>query len=576
MAELSAAQLARVALLHGHLHTEIARRDAADTSSFGERLLDEETPRGTIRPHDAMDNGNNSPLQPMPDALAPYTVEEGRAYKRHKNLSASSEADADMFLKSDGNKKYKLPDTVAKTAQDYAQCGLLSPNIKNYRNVKDTPTIASIVAVYMTLPDESAKENQKETETEAGSGSSETETANPKPAPKKAKVDIAKLTRNCISTSPVPPTAALYQRIAFISQRHIAAENPKLRKSTNDDGFWIAVDNELNLWRQSFTEGQMRIMFETVYDEDIKINGLPDHKISITELKNLENWVTTLDTELEKTKFSPVLRPGSPLAVIRPTMRWNAKLGKLVLVLFATLLLPVVVVVSLAHKGAVPPMRGRKTHTLYFTFLVERETSALGSKRVLRVQSLANPAFDILFPPIPVLDRMEKSRDFFTWRLGLTEARSNEVRGRRLHRRSRYLFSGLPTPRDTERASSFTLLLGSLGNCLQDQDKQRHNPPSTTTKASGKVPWILISHPRPLRCLPHRTLLAAVHLAHADDGPAGTHLLHARADPSMIGVSISISVWSGRDALVVLRIHWLSHDTERVASFALLSGLLHN
>ncbi|KAJ7429030.1 hypothetical protein B0H11DRAFT_2267562 [Mycena galericulata] len=365
MAELSAAQLARVALLHGHLHTEIARRDAADTSSFGERLLDEETPRGTIRPHDAMDNGNNSPLQPMPDALAPYTVEEGRAYKRHKNLSASSEADADMFLKtsnpmrhnfqtfvailqcrdtlqilkSDGNKKYKLPDTVAKTAQDYAQCGLLSPNIKNYRNVKDTPTIASIVAsamrllsvvdlppsmetgrcevlhrcigkaltdkrchiksqVYMTLPDESAKENQKETETEAGSGSSETETANPKPAPKKAKVDIAKLTRNCISTSPVPPTAALYQRIAFI--RHIAAENPKLRKSTNDDGFWIAVDNELNLWRQSFTEGQMRIMFETVYDEDIKLNGLPDHKISITELKNLENWVTTLDTELEK------------------------------------------------------------------------------------------------------------------------------------------------------------------------------------------------------------------------------------------------------------------------------------
>ncbi|KAJ7462217.1 hypothetical protein B0H11DRAFT_2241368 [Mycena galericulata] len=138
-----------------------------------------------------------------------------------------------------------------------------------------------------------------------------------------------------------------------------------------------------------------------------------------------------------------------------------------------------VVVVSLAHKGAVPPMRGRKTHTLYFTFVVERETSALGSKRVLRVPSLADPAFDILFPP-------SKSSPFWI-----------------------------------EWKNRGTFLPGDL---------------------DGKVPWILISHPRPLRCLPHRTLLAAVHLAHADDGPAGTHLLHARADPSMIGVSISISL----------------------------------
>ncbi|KAJ7487731.1 hypothetical protein B0H11DRAFT_2230454 [Mycena galericulata] len=184
------------------------------------------------------------------------------------------------------------------------------------------------------------------------------------------------------------------------------------------------------------------------------------------------------------------------------------------------------------NAGTEAPMRW---DTKLGKLVVEHETSAIGSKRVLRVPSLVDPTFDIPVPPIPF--RIEwKTRDFFTWRLGgylssaqLTEAQSNKG----------YLCSGLPTPRDTERAPSFTLLSGSLGNCLQDQDKQ-----SMLNLTEGIIPRVRPQRQDPNLPTPASACSPPSTSRTLTTGPVGTHLLHARADPSMIGVSIS--VWSRR------------------------------
>lgn len=49
--------------------------------------------QGTIRTRDEMENGDVCFSQ------GPYTLEQGRALKRGKNLSTQSEADAEAFLK---------------------------------------------------------------------------------------------------------------------------------------------------------------------------------------------------------------------------------------------------------------------------------------------------------------------------------------------------------------------------------------------------------------------------------------------------------------------------------------------
>jgi hypothetical protein len=81
------------------LQNELTRRQS-DPDALTCSSSPDEDARGTIRVRGEMDPDNNDfPPALLEDPLAPYTLEEGRAYKRQKNLSAQSDADADIFLK---------------------------------------------------------------------------------------------------------------------------------------------------------------------------------------------------------------------------------------------------------------------------------------------------------------------------------------------------------------------------------------------------------------------------------------------------------------------------------------------
>lgn len=88
------------------------------------------------------------------------------------------------------------------------------------------------------------------------------------------KVDIARLTRNCIAKSPAKPTLAMYQRLAFLvsnllvlcgirynllcDQRTIAVEfkaDGEVMvggKVVDDNKFWEAVDERLGMYYELF------------------------------------------------------------------------------------------------------------------------------------------------------------------------------------------------------------------------------------------------------------------------------------------------------------------------------------
>ncbi|KAJ7044280.1 hypothetical protein C8F04DRAFT_1250223 [Mycena alexandri] len=295
----------RQALLDS-LNDKIARRgDASSDASTRSSPSPEGEPRGTTRPRDEIDASDASnPAFPIlfGDLLSPYTLEEGRAYKRQKNLSATSDASAEQYLKTvnpvrqgfqtfvailecgdklevirnDANSKYKLPDTVAKTAQDYAQMAILAPNVKNYRNPKDgskmevaiagamrTVGVAQLPPTFETgrcevlnkVLGKACIDKRCHIKTEVSKSIADS----------KVKVDIATLTRSCIGASPVKASAALYQRIAVrwlpICQE-VAAALPDVAggtKTAKEDAFWLEVDKKLALWRLTFSPSQMQM-----------------------------------------------------------------------------------------------------------------------------------------------------------------------------------------------------------------------------------------------------------------------------------------------------------------------------
>ncbi|KAJ7444264.1 hypothetical protein B0H11DRAFT_1931200 [Mycena galericulata] len=352
--------------------------------------LGDETPRGATRPHSEIEEDDNDRF--AEDHPAPYTLEEGRAFKRHKNLTAQADADADMFLKTsnpmrhmfqmyivglecrdalqiiktDQGKKYKVEDTLAKTCTDYAGIGMLSHRNKNYRNRKDGRSIqSSILDAMRTLQ---VKDLPPAMETGRcdvvlkyiGKALTDKRFLIKKQIfaslNGKEKVDIAKLTRLCISASPARPTLPMYQRIAFL--RSIAVQFKKDgvkdtagKPGTDDagDSFWNAVDNKLAKYHKSYPIKEDRQlsrgapaparhvhfaflaqidlgkkltehiewgfnfnasalnykelqhlpknakMWEKHYREDLAENGLPDASIPITEARNLDVWLKTLN-----------------------------------------------------------------------------------------------------------------------------------------------------------------------------------------------------------------------------------------------------------------------------------------
>ncbi|KAJ6564271.1 hypothetical protein B0H19DRAFT_1140662 [Mycena capillaripes] len=225
-----------------------------------------------------------------------------------------------QVIKADQDRKYKLTDTLTKTCQDYAHAGLLSPKAKNYRNSKDDPKIARNIVSAMRMLSVADLPPSLET------GRCEvlmkvinraliakryhiraqvhlTSLISPTP------VDIATLTRACISNSLARPTAALYQRIAFIRSialTHKAKTGSKAlapdgaeAKDDSKDQFWLAVDDQLTVY-QTLSASDRQVMFDAIYREDVQNYGPPDNTIPLTLMQDVEAWLTTLNMAMEK------------------------------------------------------------------------------------------------------------------------------------------------------------------------------------------------------------------------------------------------------------------------------------
>ncbi|KAJ7030648.1 hypothetical protein C8F04DRAFT_1236456 [Mycena alexandri] len=319
---LNTAQLAQVAALQARLTQEIASRSAANPNDPTDPASDAST--GTARLRSEVDDTDDFTNSLMEDWSIPYTLEEGRVAKRQKNLSGPSDNDADIFLRARllsssisiyAQKKYKLSDTLAKTCLDYAHCALLSPKAKNYRNIKDQQTIAAIILAVMRELGVSDLPPAMET----GRVDVLLKFLNKALTTKRyqikyhlfgslladEKVDIATLTRSCLGTSPAVPTAALYQRIALL--RSIALEFKNSGKATGGDDakddskdkFWPEVDSRLAAYHQ-MTPGDRQVLYEMAYREDITSHGETDKTIPITLMQNVETWLQTLNTAMEK------------------------------------------------------------------------------------------------------------------------------------------------------------------------------------------------------------------------------------------------------------------------------------
>ncbi|KAJ7165791.1 hypothetical protein C8R46DRAFT_1219580 [Mycena filopes] len=287
------------------------------------------------------------------DLLAPYTLEEGRTHKRQKNLSTTSDAAPEAFLKtpnpmrhtfdmylgilqcldrldvvkSDMDSKYKLPDTVVKTVQDYAQVAILAPHVKNYRNTKDGPKMEVAIATAMRTLGVSQVPPTFETgwcdvlHKVLGKACIDkrchikTEVflslANPT-----EHVDIATLARSCIGTSSAKPTAALYQRLALVclvAVECIAASGTAAGKKA-DNVFWLSVDVKLALWRDNMSASEMQIMLEKTYKDDIEAYGAADHTIPVTLMRELDAWLRTINMPIHRPYH--LLIPSTVMAIV--------------------------------------------------------------------------------------------------------------------------------------------------------------------------------------------------------------------------------------------------------------------
>ncbi|KAJ7673014.1 hypothetical protein DFH06DRAFT_1467435 [Mycena polygramma] len=292
------------------LEAEKTRRQSLGASRVGSPHLDgsepnADAPRGVIRARSEMDtDGNEFPSLLLDDSsVGPYTLEEGRLYKRHKNLSGPSDADADTFLKTSNPMRHNFQmytgilqcrDHLETTAQDWGQVAILSYDARRYRDRKDEVAIASTVVSAMRVrgiadlppPYETGRcevlhkvlgkamtdrrcHIKFQVFATLGLG--------------KPTVNIATLTRNCCLSSPVTPTLGLYQRIALIRSVAVdyltkggVAAVPAVPaaggKADAQDDFWPTVDTLLASWREAFSKADMQIMFEKAYDDDVLIN----------------------------------------------------------------------------------------------------------------------------------------------------------------------------------------------------------------------------------------------------------------------------------------------------------------
>ncbi|KAJ6609284.1 hypothetical protein B0H10DRAFT_1954713 [Mycena sp. CBHHK59/15] len=142
-------------------------------------LMEEElVQQGTRWSRVSIEREDEFPPNPTLQPANPFTLKNARAYKCAKNLSAEPKVDTEAFLQSsntvnhsfwnyittlscrnkltsiiaDSNAKYKVPETLKKTLQDYSHLAVVSPSAYKYCDTGDgTPIAANVMAVLRKL-----------------------------------------------------------------------------------------------------------------------------------------------------------------------------------------------------------------------------------------------------------------------------------------------------------------------------------------------------------------------------------------------------------------------------------------
>ncbi|KAF8149830.1 hypothetical protein B0H34DRAFT_678790 [Crassisporium funariophilum] len=110
------------------------------------------------------------------------------------------------------------------------------------------------------------------------------------------KKDIATLTEACIGSSKAKASVALYIHMAFIQREWKKFLVAKGTGTVKDDTFWIQVDNELKEMRAKYnTSHKLQIAHEVIYEQDKAEYGEPVVSSDFTMLKDLNNWLITLN-----------------------------------------------------------------------------------------------------------------------------------------------------------------------------------------------------------------------------------------------------------------------------------------
>jgi hypothetical protein len=124
---LNAAQMVQAQVLRDRLTQEMAVRNQnnPDDASNASRLdgsSPEDPLTGIVRSRDDADD-DEFPSR-LANPTAPYNLEEGRAFKRHKNLSGQSDNDAEIFLKARllSSVSIRLPDNHSRRVTRCATC----------------------------------------------------------------------------------------------------------------------------------------------------------------------------------------------------------------------------------------------------------------------------------------------------------------------------------------------------------------------------------------------------------------------------------------------------------------------
>ncbi|KAJ7292011.1 hypothetical protein C8J57DRAFT_1588997 [Mycena rebaudengoi] len=259
--------------------------------------------QGTRRTHNEMEGEGPVNASLLPNVSAPYTLEEGRAYKRSRNLSPQADAETEAFLQSpnpfrqafqthvavleirDYMARIAAENTTRYQVPDILEAAMRLLNTADLPPANETGRVAMVItcinkgltdwrchvksAVWATLPDVSSADKEN-----------------------RGGRDIVTLTCACIASTPAKATAILYQRIALI--RECARKCVEGKK--NEKKFWQQVDIELALRRKVGTAPETaQILAEATYENDKNIYGIPDAAIPLTTLVKLHAWLDQVD-----------------------------------------------------------------------------------------------------------------------------------------------------------------------------------------------------------------------------------------------------------------------------------------